>query len=99
MLNILRYYDSINFNVEYVFLDIIADRKINIINDKEYFDKLRDIRYSLALENFKKPYQICSDAILREICSKKPKNLEELKTISGIGDVFIEKYSKSFLGV
>ena len=85
----------------YDFIGYISDNTINMINeeDEQLFLRLKNIRYSIALEENLSPYNICSDKILREMCNIKPKNEEELDSIYGIGEKFIANYAKRFLNV
>lgn len=85
----------------YNFIGYISDNTINTINeeDEELFLKLKNIRYSIALNKKVSPYNICSDKILREMCIKKPKNKDEMDAIYGIGNKFIENYADEFLKI
>lgn len=85
----------------YNFLDYISDSSINIIDEKDekLFTRLKDVRYGLALRENLSPHNICSDKILREMCIRKPKNRDELDAIYGVGEKFLENYSKEFLDV
>jgi ATP-dependent DNA helicase RecQ len=67
--------------------------------DKEYFQKLQAIRNNLALKNRMNERSIISDKLLRKIAELKPKSVSELKTISGITDLFIENFANSFLEI
>lgn len=60
------------------------------------FQQLKDVRRQLAsLENVP-AYIILSDATLVEIAMYLPQGKEQLKKISGFGDIKIEKYGKQF---
>lgn len=85
----------------YNFIGYISDNTINTINeeDEELFLKLKNIRYSIALNEKVSPYNICSDKILREMCIRKPKNRDEMDAIYGIGNKFIENYADEFLKI
>lgn len=61
------------------------------------FDQLKVLRKELALENEVPAYMVCSDQVLRGIISAKPKTVENLLEINGIGTRFCEKYGDAFL--
>ena len=85
----------------YDFIGYISDNTMNMIGteDEHLFLKLKNVRYSIALEKNLSPYNICSDEILREMCNRKPKNEDELDCIYGVGEKFIANYAKRFLNV
>lgn len=62
-------------------------------------NKLKKYRYNKAQILKYKPYYIFSDKTLNEIVRKKPSDLEELKSISGISDIKIKKYGKDILKI
>ena len=46
-----------------------------------------------------KPYIVFSDSVLIEIANTKPKTLEELGSINGIGNKKIDKYGSDVLSI
>jgi ATP-dependent DNA helicase RecQ len=62
------------------------------------FDALREARRKLAADAGVPPYVIFHDSTLREIAARKPKNLNELGTVQGVGAVKLERYGKAMLG-
>ncbi len=60
------------------------------------FQQLKDVRRQLAFEENVPAYIVLSDATLLEMATYLPHNSEELKKISGFGDVKIQKYGKQF---
>lgn len=67
--------------------------------DLEIFNALRNVRKE-ASEKFAQPYYlICSDEILRDIASKKPKNSTELLAIKGFNSRMFNKVGREFLAV
>lgn len=60
------------------------------------FEHLRKLRKEIADEEKVPPFVIFSDKTLRELCDKKPVELEGMRFISGIGEVKFEKYGKRF---
>ena len=67
--------------------------------EQELFEKLRAKRLELAKAQNLPPYVIFHDKTLVEMAKLKPKTLEELANISGVGGVKLEKYGGVFLGV
>ena len=61
------------------------------------FEKLRDLRKVLAKEEGVPAFVIFSDATLRDLCTKRPRNAEELLHVEGIGYSKRAKYGDAFL--
>jgi ATP-dependent DNA helicase RecQ len=61
------------------------------------FDALREARRKLAVEAGVPPYVIFHDSTLREIAARKPRNLNEMGTVQGVGAVKLERYGKAML--
>jgi ATP-dependent DNA helicase RecQ len=61
------------------------------------FEALREARRKLAAEAGIPPYVIFHDSTLREIAAKKPKDLNELSTVQGVGSVKLERYGTAML--
>jgi ATP-dependent DNA helicase RecQ len=66
--------------------------------DSDLFDRLRDVRLSLARERGVPPYVIFHDTTLRDMVEKRPRTIAELHEIYGVGakkaadfgDVFLD---------
>jgi ATP-dependent DNA helicase RecQ len=65
--------------------------------DEVLFERLRIVRKRIAGENHVPPYVIFSDKTLHEMCRQFPKTAFELRRISGVGDVKLERYGEEFL--
>ena len=63
------------------------------------FEALRQKRLSLAKEKNVPPYVIFHDATLLEIAARKPKSVEELRGISGIGETKLARYGEAMVEV
>lgn len=63
------------------------------------FEKMREKRLELARAAGNPPYTIFSDQTLMELSVKKPKNLQELLAINGIGAVKADKYGEIFMQI
>lgn len=63
----------------------------------ELFDRLRQLRLSIAREEGLPPYIIFSDRTLIDMCVKHPGNEQEMLTVSGVGQNKSEKYGQRFL--
>ena len=61
------------------------------------FEILRTLRRSIADEENKPPFMIFSDATLHEMVRIKPSTLEELMTVSGVGQYKLSHYGAAFL--
>jgi ATP-dependent DNA helicase RecQ len=67
--------------------------------DSKLFDALRSRRLELARTQHVPPYVIFHDKTLTEFASKKPRSLEEMLQISGVGDAKLKRYGAEFLEV
>lgn len=65
------------------------------VND--LFDKLRELRFSIANSENIAPYMVFGDNILMEMSRLKPATKEEMLSISGITEVNYDKYGEKFL--
>lgn len=61
------------------------------------FESLRSLRRKLADEEGKPPFMIFSDNTLYDMVNKKPKNLDELLDVSGVGQHKSNHYGLKFL--
>jgi len=61
------------------------------------FDALREARRKLAADAGVPPYVIFHDSTLREIAARKPKDLNELSNVQGVGAVKLERYGAAML--
>lgn len=71
--------------------------KSNQAVDRALFERLRNLRLDLALKQEVPPYVIFPDKTLEELCLLKPKRLDDLLAVSGIGQAKLEKYGQLFL--
>ena len=80
---------------------VVHARRLKIIdevtNDKELFERLRQLRKRLADEQGYPPYIILSDQSLHELAAVRPKNIEQFGLIHGIGEFKKQKYGEIFL--
>lgn len=67
--------------------------------EKELFNELKIIRNNWARQENVPAYIIFSDATLLELATYLPFTEQEIKKISGFGDVKLAKYGKPFLNV
>ena len=65
--------------------------------DQELFELLRILRKQIALEQGIPPYVVFSDRSLHDMASIFPRNDESLLTVSGVGEVKLERYGRQFL--
>ena len=61
------------------------------------FDRLRELRLSLARKEKLPVYCIFQDRTLREMSAVLPKSRDELLGIVGVGEVTLKKYGDAFL--
>ncbi|MDY0387539.1 MAG: DNA helicase RecQ [Methanolobus sp.] len=72
-------------------------RKVSNDPDKDLFEKLKELRISMAQMQDVPPYIIFADTSLRQMATKKPENDKELLKITGVGEYKLKKYGKYFL--
>jgi ATP-dependent DNA helicase RecQ len=63
------------------------------------FLKLKELRTRLAREAGVPAYIVFSDASLRDMCRKGPRNAEEFLGVTGVGALKREKYGEAFMAV
>ena len=91
--------------VELIKVTIKEDKKPSLVSKleheylKDLFDELRQVRTVFAREENVPPYVIFSDATLVEMATYLPLNDSEMRRISGIGDLKMQKYGADFLEV
>ncbi len=61
------------------------------------FEALREARRQIAAEAGVPPYVIFHDSTLREIAEKKPRDLNQLAQVQGVGAVKLERYGQAML--
>ncbi len=67
--------------------------------DQGLWEALRECRQRLAAEQGIPAYMIFHDATLLEMIELRPNNLQELATVSGVGQRKLEAYGEAFLEV
>ncbi len=65
--------------------------------DQELFLELKALRMSLATEKSVPPYVIFHDKTLIDMVIRKPKTLDEMSDIPGVGQSKLDKYGQEFL--
>lgn len=70
---------------------------LEVNTDKALYEKLVNIREEYAKKEKLPPYMILANKTLKEISGRYPIDKEQLKDISGIGGVKIEKYGAKIL--
>ncbi|MBI3194642.1 MAG: DNA helicase RecQ [Ignavibacteriae bacterium] len=76
---------------------LVEKKEVTTSVDSELFESLRRLRKELAVRENVPPYLIFSDATLKELASKKPTDVSELSTITGMGQVKLRRYGNIFL--
>ena len=65
--------------------------------DNDLFDLLRALRKQLADEQGIPPYIVFSDRSLRDMAALLPRSPEDMLSVSGVGEVKLQRYGKQFL--
>ncbi len=71
----------------------------NPAGNHELFELLRSLRKQIADEQGIPPYVVFSDRTLRDMAAHSPRTAEALLSISGVGEVKLERYGQQFLRV
>ncbi|HZC38285.1 MAG TPA: DNA helicase RecQ [Sphingomicrobium sp.] len=61
------------------------------------FEALREARRRIAAETGVPPYVVFHDSTLREIAERKPRDLNELARVQGVGAAKLERYGEAML--
>lgn len=71
------------------------------LNQDEHliFCKLKGCRMDIAREYGVPPYTICHDSTLAELSKVRPKDIDEMLLVPGVGEKAIEKYGEAFLKI
>ena len=67
--------------------------------EEELFNRLKNLRAELARKENVPAYIIFSDATLLELAKYLPLSLDDMRRISGFGEVKIARYGEPFLGI
>jgi ATP-dependent DNA helicase RecQ len=67
--------------------------------EQQLFERLRKCRLELAKKGSVPPYVIFHDSTLKEIARRCPKNSQELRSISGVGETKLARYGDAVLAV
>lgn len=65
--------------------------------DRDLFDRLRDVRLRLARDRHVPPYVIFHDTTLRDMVQRRPKTLDELHDVYGVGAKKAADFGDAFL--
>ncbi len=81
----------------------IEERKAseNDLNQEEHelFCSLKECRMAIAREYGVPPYTICHDSTLAELSKVRPRDLDEMLLLPGVGEKAVEKYGEAFLKI
>jgi ATP-dependent DNA helicase RecQ len=85
--------------VEFIEREIVEEVKPSeaLAYEENLLSELKNIRRDIAVNENLPAYIILSDATLLEIATYLPQNLDELRLISGFGDVKLARYGREFL--
>ncbi|MCK0133683.1 DNA helicase RecQ [Arenibacter sp. S6351L] len=73
------------------------ESKSKSVNENSLFEKLRQLRFQISLEENIPAYLVFNDATLKEMESKKPVTSETFKEINGVGQRKLEVYGEMFI--
>lgn len=67
--------------------------------DQTLFERLRELRSTIATREKVPPYIVFADRALIEMCILMPKNKQEMLEVPGVGEFKYEKYGEQFMKV
>jgi len=79
--------------------DGLSPNQINENVDKELFERLRQLRQTIAKEKDLPPYIIFHDSSLKEMAAYMPQNQEEFFRIKGVGKKKYDSYGEEFINL
>jgi ATP-dependent DNA helicase RecQ len=68
-----------------------------LVVDEELFERLRELRRTIAAEERRPAYQVFADRSLADIAARKPTTREELLECHGVGAAKLKRYGDAFL--
>lgn len=83
--------------IEVKFKESIVSKSIN--ENDELYERLKLLRYNIAIEEKIAPYMIFGDSVLKEMSQFYTTSKEEMLNISGIGEIKYEKYGHKFIEI
>lgn len=84
-------------NIQIAKLQPVSTTKPVLVEDKELFERLRQLRLQIAKEEHLPPYIIFSDKTLHELAMYKPHSIAAFGTIYGVGENKQAKYGATFV--
>ena len=74
-------------------------RRSDVLNGRglDLFERLRELRFTIAKEESVPPYIVFSDKTLTDMCIKIPFTREEMLEVSGVGENKYAKYGERFI--
>ncbi|MDO4300798.1 MAG: RecQ family ATP-dependent DNA helicase [Clostridia bacterium] len=67
--------------------------------DRELFVRLKAITAEIAKHEHIPAYSVLNDSVLMNMAVKRPKNLDEMKTVEGMGSFKIKRYGEIYLRI
>lgn len=89
-MKVLKHYDEPKAKVS------TGKIKSDIIN-QELFERLRTLRSQIASRERVPAFVVFSDATLKDMCKKLPRNENEFLEVSGVGQTKLKRYGEAFL--
>lgn len=65
--------------------------------EETLLDRLKEVRKDISAKENVPAYVVFSDATLTDMVRKQPKDLDEIRQVSGVGEVKSVKYGRSFI--
>ncbi|MGF1558354.1 MAG: DNA helicase RecQ [Flavobacteriaceae bacterium] len=89
-------------NVQLASLEQVQEKAVRqpkvSASNADLFEKLRLLRYKIAIAENVPAYVVFGDATLKDMEAKQPETLAEFAQVSGVGAAKLEKYAVAFIG-
>ncbi len=85
--------------VQFIASQVTEEREeyIEVPFEADLMNELKSVRRDIALNENVPPYVILADSTLLEMATYLPQSLDELRLISGFGDIKLARYGREFL--
>jgi ATP-dependent DNA helicase RecQ len=71
----------------------------DMVYPESLFESLRQLRFEISKAQGVPPYVIFPDRTLKEMASRKPGSLEEMRPLYGVGEIKLERYGQRFVEI
>ncbi len=97
---LMKYHKEIKYDYDKKYSMKSNDRiDIKVKSEDELRSELKSYRLAISKKEEIKPFMVFNNETMEELITNRPKNLEELKSIKGFGNVKCEKYGTDLVAM